>query len=124
MAEVIEIFGQFVKGKRTRGGRPVHREPEAVVTLVATGAIDDFLGARSAYERTEHLRRLRDEGLLIHDSDHRLTQKVAGQGVKRAYAFRARADDVPRIPAARPRPEKTQRRDQPGRGSVGIVQNF
>ena len=36
---------------------------EEVVTLVAASAIDDFLGTRTAAERTRHLRRLRDAGL-------------------------------------------------------------
>jgi hypothetical protein len=101
MAQVVELHDQFVKGRKTRRGRPVPNDekpaPEPVVTLVTHGEIDHFLGARSLSERTAHLRRLRDDGLLICRGGGRLSQDVRGQGVRSAYVFRCPAHDVPRI---------------------------
>lgn len=100
MAAVVEI-PNFVKGKKTRRGEPLPPDempqPE-LVTAVARSEIDRFLGARDMGERTAHLRRLRDEGVLIHNKG-RLTQKVRGQGVPTAYCFRGPAESVPRIDA-------------------------
>lgn len=90
MASVLELY-EF--SKRYGPGR---REEIAVVTAVASDAIDDFLHARTAAERTAHLRRLRDEGLLIHNRG-RLTQRVRGHGVQRAYVFRSYAHQIPRV---------------------------
>jgi hypothetical protein len=105
VAQVVEIYDQFVKGKKTRGGRWVPNDekpaPEPVVTLVTHGEIDAFLGARSLGERLRHLRALRDGGLLIH-RPNRLSQDVRGQGVRSAYVFRCAAHDVPRIERERP----------------------
>lgn len=98
MAEVVEI-ASFVKGKKTRRGRPLPTDEmprSELVTAVAPAAIDRFLGARDATERTRHLRRLRDEGILIHNRG-RLTQKVRGHGIPSAYVFRGSIDGVPRI---------------------------
>jgi hypothetical protein len=106
MPEYVEIFDGFVKGRKTRRGRPVPNAPEPVVTLVHPDSIDGFLGARSHTERLRHLRDLRDRGILIH-SKNRLTQAVRGQGVSRAYVFRRRADEVPRVQRApQPPPEQ------------------
>lgn len=102
----MELYDEFVKGRKTRGGQPLPADemprPEPVVTLVAPDAVDEFLGARSLRERTAHLRRLRDEGLLICHGRGRLYQYVRGQGVKTAYVFRCESWAVPRIdPASR-----------------------
>jgi len=98
MAEVVEI-ASFVKGKKTRRGEPLPPEempqPE-LVTAVAPSAIDRFLGSRDASERTRHLRRLRADGILIHNRG-RLTQKIRGHGIPTAYVFRGAAESVPRI---------------------------
>jgi hypothetical protein len=105
--DVVEIWddgngGGFVKGKRTRKGRPLAPgeapEPEPVVTLVRSGVLDNFIGARNRAERLAHLRRLREEGVLIH-SKGRLQQSLRrdSHGVRRAYVFRVKADEVPRI---------------------------
>jgi hypothetical protein len=118
LAQVVELNDQFVKGRKTRRGRPVPNDekptPEPVVTLVHPASIDDFLGARSYGERLRHLRRLRDEGLLIHGR-RMLLQRVRGQGVERAYVFRCQAHEVPRI-EARPAPR------EPGR--VGRIKTY
>jgi hypothetical protein len=100
VAQVVELHDEFVKGKKTRRGRWVPNDekpaPEPVVTLIAPGEIDRFLGASTYGERLRHLRRLRDEGLLIHNPGL-LLQRVSGQGVERAYVFRCQAHDVPRV---------------------------
>jgi hypothetical protein len=96
MADYVEIFDGFIKGRKTRRGHPLPTAPEPVVTLVSPASIDAFLGARDLAERLRHLRRLRDEGVLIHNRG-RLTQAVRGQGVARAYCFRCPADQVLRI---------------------------
>jgi len=100
MARVLELHDQFVKGKRTRRGRWLPNDekptPEQVVTIVAPHEIDRFIGARTYGERLAHLRRLRDEGTLIH-SKGRLTQKVVGHGVPRAYVFRGEALSIPSV---------------------------
>jgi hypothetical protein len=115
LAEVVELHDQFVKGRKTRRGRPLPNDekpaPEPVVTLVHPASIDDFLGARSYGERLRHLRRLRDEGLLIHGR-RMLLQRVRGQGVERAYVFRCQAHEVPRIEA---------RSAAPGEGRVRVL---
>jgi hypothetical protein len=121
MAGVVELHGEVVKGKQTRGGRPLPEaerpKPEPVVTLVTHGEIDRFLGARNLSERTAHLRRLRDDGLLISRGGGRLYQDVRGQGVRTAYVFRCEAHEVPLVSGARPgRKRKT--------GSVGRVGTF
>jgi hypothetical protein len=105
VGDYLELHDQFRKGKKTRGGRPLPADEmppvEETVTMVAPYAIDRFLGSRNAGERIIHLRRLRDEGTLIHDRSI-LQQTVRGQGVRRAYVFRGRADCVPRVEHRRP----------------------
>jgi hypothetical protein len=108
---VVELHDQFIKGKKTQRGRPVRRDPEPVVTLVAPDEIDRFIGAATYGERLRHLRRLRDEGVLIHNK-RMLLQRVRGQGVERAYVFRCRADDVPMV---------TSPQSKRPRGSVGTI---
>jgi len=89
-------------GKKTRKGRPVRVEPEAV-TIVDTGAsVEHFLGARGPRLR-RHLRELRDAGLLVHEKG-RLTQRVRveapgtryGVTYQRCHVFRGRRDEIPR----------------------------
>ena len=103
MADYVELWGEFRKGKTTRNGRPLPAAemplPEPVVTLVAPHRIEAFLGARNRREVLAHLRRLRDEGLLISDRD-RLQQRVRGQGVRRAFVFRCEAHLVPKVKTA------------------------
>lgn len=119
MAQVVELHDEFVKGRKTRDGRPLPPDempqPERVVTMVAPDAVDDFLGARSVAERVAHLRRLRDEGLLICHGRGRLYQYVRGQGVRTAYVFRAPAHDVPRI---------DQRTPGKKRGTISRIRTF
>lgn len=97
VASLVEI-PDFVKGRKTRRGEPLPPEeiprPE-LVTAVAPSEIDAFLGARSPAERIRHLRRLRDEGVLIH-SKGRLQQRIRGHDIPRAYVFRGYAASVPR----------------------------
>lgn len=123
MASVVELHDCFTKGKVTRKGKPLPPEempkPEKIVTLVAPDSIESVLGAHNRAEVTQHLRTLRDSGLLITDKGARLTQSIKGQPLKRAYAFRATADCIPRIDH---RVSKTE--DHPiatARGSVGRV---
>lgn len=93
---------------------PLPAKPEPVVTLVAPATVDDFLNARNGAERLRHLRELRDRGVLIHDRG-RLQQTVRGQGIRRAYVFRAPADRVPRAAA--------RAREQPPTGRVlGVIE--
>jgi hypothetical protein len=101
MASVIELHECFTKGKVTRKTKPLPPEempkPEKVVTLVAPDSIESFLGAHNRAEVTQHLRKLRDSGLLITDKGARLTQSIKGQPIKRAYCFGTSAETVPRI---------------------------
>jgi hypothetical protein len=104
VADVVEIWADqpepFVKGKRhSRKPGFVPPEPEPVVTLIHPAKIDAFLGSRTRSERVALLRRLRDEGRLIHSKD-RLQQAVRGQGVRRAYVFRGCEAEVPRVEKA------------------------
>lgn len=58
----------FRKGRKTRDGRPLSADelpPAESVTVVTRGDIDRFLGTRSRRRRTEHLRALRDRGILM-----------------------------------------------------------
>lgn len=82
-----------IDGFRKRG------EDVGTVTAVSAPSIDDFLGTRTRAERVAHLRRLRDEGILIHNPG-RLTQRLRDQGVRRAYVFRGPAWSVPRYERA------------------------
>jgi len=98
---VVEI-PDFVKGKKTRKGKPLPTKEE-LVTAVTPDDVDRFLGARSERERRSHLRGLRDLGLLIHNPG-RLTQRVRtdinadGRFVnRRAYVFRGPWHAVPKI---------------------------
>jgi hypothetical protein len=93
VVSVIEIF-DWVSGKRTCRGVTLPYEYETV-TVVPRHLVDEFLRARNALERTEHLRRLRDRGLLICGRG-RLTQNVRDLN-DRAYVFRGQAAGVPRI---------------------------
>lgn len=101
MASVIELHESFRKGKQTHKGKPLPPEEmppvEKIVTLVAPDSIQSFLGAHNRKEVTEHLRKLRDSGLLITDKGPRLTQSIKGHGLKRAYCFKTSAVTVPRI---------------------------
>jgi hypothetical protein len=80
---------------RLRGG-----EPERV-TVVTPDSVDDFLNTDER-SRADHLRALRDLGILRHQPG-RLTGKVrvrpavAGDsGLIRAYVFAGDPEDVPR----------------------------
>jgi len=121
MPDYLELHDEFRKGKATRRGRPLppgeSPPTEPVVTLVHPASVDAFIGARSYGERLAHLRRLRDEGILIHNRG-RLTQVVRGQGVRCAYVFRRRAAEVPKVEPAAPT-APTRRRG--GRGRVGVL---
>ena len=106
MPGVIELHDQYVAGKRSHGfGRFLKNEekvpPEPVVTCVAADEIDRFIGAENLTERLRHLRRLRDEGLLIHQPGKLQAQMRRGE--PRAYVFRCPAHEVPMV-AARVRP--------------------
>jgi hypothetical protein len=46
MPDVVEVFDQFTKGKRTRRGQRIPNPPLPVVTLVAPAKIDAVIGAR------------------------------------------------------------------------------
>jgi hypothetical protein len=96
---IVELT-DWVTGKKSRRGVTLPYEYETV-TVVPRDSVDQFLRARTSRERTDHLRHLRDRGLLICGRG-RLTQKVRHLN-DRAYVFRGRADDVPRIRAPRPR---------------------
>jgi hypothetical protein len=91
---VVEI-PDFVKGKKTRRGRPTDVTPQPV-TVVTTDCVDEFLGARDQRERTEHLRDLRDRGKLIHNKGT-LRQRVRGELGPWAYVFKGPAAKVPKI---------------------------
>lgn len=113
MAGWIVLRG-FTSGKTTRRGE--HVAPEwgpGDVVAVAPGSVDRLIDARSVSERVRHLRRLRDEGILLtRPGSGRLTHKVRGQGVERAYVFAV--EDPLSIPRMR-------RRADPARGRVGRV---
>lgn len=93
---VYEI-ADFLKGNRPIRGRPSEGEPERV-TVATPDAVDRFLGARSRRERNDHLRWLRERGLLICEHN-RLTQRVrCDDGIaRRRFVFRGPADAVPMI---------------------------
>jgi hypothetical protein len=113
MPDVVEVFDQFTKGKRTRRGQRIPNPPLPVVTLVAPAKIDAVIWARDRAERNAHLRKLRDEGILLHDR-HRLQQSIRGHEVQRAYAFACREAEIPRIRREPRAPERP-----PGRvGSI------
>jgi hypothetical protein len=75
-------------------------DPERV-TVVSRDAIDDFLGTDES-SRADHLRALRDLGILRHRPGEltakvRVRPAVAGDsGIVRAYVFAADPQDVPR----------------------------
>jgi hypothetical protein len=115
---VIELHDQYVAGKRSHGfGRFLKNEekvaPEPVVTCVAADEIDRFIGAENLTERLRHLRRLRDEGLMICQPGGLQAQMRRGE--PRAYVFRCQAHDVPRVGRRAASPKRT------GRGRVGRV---
>ena len=99
-------------GVVSRGGIPLSPDeapkPE-VVTAVLPGVVEQFIGASSYAERLRHLKRLRDEGVLVH-SRNRLQQKVRGQGdhVLWAYVFRGDAESVPRIEPPPRKPDEPE----------------
>jgi hypothetical protein len=103
VADYIELWGEFVKGKQTRRGQPLPDaempKPETVVTICRCEKIDAFIGSRNRAERLAHLRDLRDREILICDSG-RLTQSLmrGSPGVSRGYVFRREASKVPRVP--------------------------
>jgi hypothetical protein len=122
MPAVVELHDQYVAGKRSHGfGRHLANEdkpePEPVVTLVAPGEIDRFIGARSYAERLRHLRRLRDDGLLISQKGRLAAQQRRGS--PRAYAFRCAAHEVPMVDGGARNPRVTK-----PRGAVGRVRAF
>lgn len=90
----------WIKGKKARRGRSLARNPETV-TVVTPDSVDEFLGARNAPERLEHLRWLRDRGTLVCERK-RLGQRVRGVA-SRCYVFRGGVADVPRIRRERQR---------------------
>lgn len=100
---MVREIPDFRVGKQSRKGRPTPTEPVRVTVVPAADA-DDFFGTRSRRERVEHVRGLRDLGLLHHHDPDKLTCRVRtcgktdkGWPVKeRAYVFRCRPDEVPR----------------------------
>lgn len=85
MPAVVELHDQYVVGKRSRGfGRHLANEdkpePEPIVTLVAPGEINRFIGARDNAERLRHLKHLRDEGILIHRKGNSSRNCAAAKG--------------------------------------------
>lgn len=76
---------------RKRGGEPQR------VTVVTPDAVDEFLGARSRWEREEFLRELRDRGLLITNRGRTLQQTIKRTPLRLAYVFVGAARGVPRI---------------------------
>ena len=91
----------FRKGKQTRRGEPATAEP-FTVTVIGRDEAMAFFNARKPADLYQHLRGLRDLGLLVHKRG-RLTQPVrVGEGQRvAAYVVRGSAADVPRL---RPRP--------------------
>jgi hypothetical protein len=124
MSDVLEIWddgngGGFRKGKVTRRGRPLPPDEmppaEEVVTLVHPAKVGAFLNSRDRAELLAHLSRLREQEILIHDRG-RLQQSVRDQGVRRAYVFRRRSDEVPRC-----EPDPAERRNAVGEPfTVGV----
>lgn len=92
----------FLKGKKQSRYNHATGSPERV-TVATPDAVDAFIGARSKRERADHLRWLRDRGLLICEHN-RLTQRVrCDDGIaRRRFVFRGAADSVPKI-RARPK---------------------
>jgi len=89
VAQVRELYGFRKKGQ---GVIPV-------VTAVHPSAIDRFLGAASERERTEHLRGLRDIGVLVHEKNS-LRQLVVESDTgwrRKCFVFRGDAWAVPRL---------------------------
>jgi hypothetical protein len=103
------VLHDFTSGKRTVRGdaNPGLRRYETVVA-VARHSIDAVLGTRTLAERTELLRRMRDDGLLVAPvKGGRLTHKVKGGNPPspahdmRAYVFATQHVDYVRIAAGR-----------------------
>jgi hypothetical protein len=111
----IREIPDFRAGKQTHRGRPTPTEPQRVTVVPAADA-DDFFGTRSRTERVEHVRGLRDLGLIHHRDPGKLTCRVRtgekddkGWPVReRAYVFNCAVEDVPRRRrATRPRQRVT-----------------
>jgi hypothetical protein len=105
---VAYVIDDYRIGKQTRKGRPTPTEPVRV-TVVGRDEADDFLGTRSPAERRDHLRRVRNLGLLVHDRG-RLTRRVRTGGTRdgrptteRCYVFRCGPGQVPRLRERRAR---------------------
>lgn len=90
----VRVIHNWQGGKKTRRGKAVLLHDPETVTIVSRDQIDAFLCARNRGERQEHLAWLRERGTLIH-SRGRLQQKVRSES--RAYVFKGRPEDVPRI---------------------------
>lgn len=90
MAHGCWILHDFHSGKRTVRGEA---NPELrwfeTVTVVARDRIDDLLGTRSVEERTDILRRLRDEAGILVCRPGRLNHNVRDDDGRRfrAYVF-------------------------------------
>jgi hypothetical protein len=122
MPEVVEIWGEWTKGKRSHKGQPLPPDqmpqPDRVVSLVAPSAIDSAIGARSRAERTRFLRQLRDEGRIYCDKNGKLTQSLrrGSHGLRSAYVFRCEAVQIPQVP--RESGQSTASQDGSSRGGI------
>lgn len=70
-----------------------------VVTAVHPSVVDRFLGAESERDRTEHLRGLRDTGVLVHEKNslRQLVVEPDSGWRGKCYVFNGEAWSVPRI---------------------------
>lgn len=102
MGGIREIEG-FTVGKQTRRGEPTPSEPQRV-TVVPAAEADEFFRTRNQRERADHVRGLRDLGLLHHHDPRKFTCRVRtgekderGWPVKeRAYVFNVPPEQIPR----------------------------
>jgi len=100
---MVRKVPDFRVGKQSKKGWPAPTDPTRVTVVPAADA-DGFFGTRSRRERIQHVRGLRDLGLLHHHDPHKLTCRVRtgektdkGWPVKeRAYVFNCAVEDIPR----------------------------
>jgi hypothetical protein len=105
MARVFVIY-DFRVGKTTHRGISVTHELVPVVCAVRRGDINAFLNVKAVHERTEHLRRLRQQGILIATHEGELQQRVKDPVTgrqERAYVFKGEPHTVPRVRTSPPR---------------------
>jgi hypothetical protein len=75
--EMVYETGNFIAGKkRSRKKGFVPPKPEIVTVVLGDKTAKRFFGCRTDHELRTHLRRLRDEGRLIHDKPNTLRIRV------------------------------------------------